>query len=107
LLVPTARKRASVDVSRTVWFAGLAVRTLFIAVLIVITARVASPQIEQLWTLLDTPGDLIRVALGVAVCLWLLVHLFILPKEPGGYRTWLYLGLILLPLTVLCAVVIW
>ncbi|WP_407180501.1 hypothetical protein [Bradyrhizobium sp. STM 3562] len=75
--------------------------------MIVITARVASPQIEQYWTLLDTPGDLVRVALGFAVCLWLAVHLFILPKDPGGYRTWLYLGLALLPLSLLCAVLIW
>ncbi len=95
------------NVSTPVWLGGLAVRTIFIATLIVITARVASPQIEVLWTLLDTPGDLIRVALGFGVCVWLLVHIFILPKDPDGYRTWLYLGLALLPLTVLCAVVIW
>ncbi len=106
--MPTARKKASdTDVSRAVWFAGLVSRTIFIAILIVITARVASPQIEQYWTLLDTPGDLVRVVLGIAVCLWLAVHLFILPKDPGGYRTWLYLGLALLPLSLLCAVLIW
>jgi len=108
LPVKSARKRGDgANVSTAVWLGGLAVRTTFIASLIVITARVASPQIERLWTLLDTPGDLIRVALGFAVCVWLLVHIFILPKDPGGYRTWLYLGLFLLPLTVLCAVVIW
>jgi hypothetical protein len=108
LLVGAARKKSNdADVSTAVWLAGLAVRTAFIGILIVITARVASPQIERLWTLLDTPGDLIRVALGFAVCVWLVVHLFILPKDPDGYRTWLYLGLVLLPLTVLCAVVIW
>jgi hypothetical protein len=108
LPVKAARKRANeAEVSTSIWLAGLAVRTIFIAVLIVITARVASPQMERLWTLLDTPGDLIRVALGFAVCVWLFVHLFILPKDPGGYRTWLYLGFVLLPLTVLCAVVIW
>jgi cell division protein FtsW (lipid II flippase) len=50
---------------------------------------------------------LIRVVLGVAVCIWLLVHLFIVPKDPGGYRTWLYLGIIILPLSILCTVVIW
>ena len=99
--------KRSGEMSRTVWYGGRTVRSIFIAVLIVITARVASPQMERLWTLLDTPGDLIRVALGFAVCVWLFVHLFILPKDPGGYRTWLYLGFVLLPLTVLCAVVIW
>ncbi len=108
LPVKSAGKRADgSNESTIVWLGGLAVRTVFIAMLIIITARVASPQIERLWTLLDTPGDLIRVALGFAVCVWLAVHLFILPKDPGGYRTWLYLGLVLLPLSVLCAVVIW
>ncbi len=107
-LVGAARKnRNDTTVSTVVWLAGLAARTVFIGSLIVITARVASPQIERLWTLLDTPGDLIRVALGFAVCVWLFVHLFILPKDPSGYRTWLYLGLVLLPLTLLCAVIIW
>ncbi|MGE5158122.1 MAG: hypothetical protein ACM3OF_08235 [Gemmatimonas sp.] len=93
--------------SRTVRFAGLAVRTIFIVVLIVITARVARPQMERLRTLFDTPADVVRVALGVAVCLWLIVHIFILPKDPGGYRIWLYIGLGLVPLSVLCAVLIW
>jgi hypothetical protein len=43
----------------------------------------------------------------VAVCSWLFVHLFIVPKDPGGYRTWLYLGIIILPLAVLVAKVAW
>ena len=93
--------------STAVWLAGLTVRTLFIGILMIITARVASPQMERLWTLLDTPGDVVRVALGFAVCLWLFVHLFILPKDLAGYRTWLYLGLVLLPLSAWCAFAIW
>jgi uncharacterized integral membrane protein len=93
--------------STPVWLAGLAVRTLFIGMLIVITARVARPQIEHIWSIWETPSDLVRVALGAAVCGWLIVHLFILPKDPGGYRTWVYLGLAILPLSVLCVVVIW
>jgi cell division protein FtsW (lipid II flippase) len=62
---------------------------------------------EEISTLLDRPGDLLRVVLGFAVCLWLVVHIFILPKDAGGYRTWLYLGLALLPLSVFCMVMIW
>ena len=100
-------KAPGAKISRTVWLGGLAVRTIFIAILVVITARVASPQVEHVWSLWETPSDLIRVALGVAVCIWLLVHLFIVPKDPGGYRTWLYLGIIILPLSILCTVVIW
>jgi uncharacterized integral membrane protein len=100
-------KTPDAKISRTVWLGGLAVRTIFIAILIIITARVASPQLEHIWSLWETPSDLVRVALGAAVCGWLFVHLFILPRDPCGYRTWLYLGFAILPFSVLCAVVIW
>ena len=100
-------KAPGARISWTVWLGGLAVRTIFIAILVVITARVASPQVEHIWSLWETPSDFIRVALGVAVCIWLLVHLFIVPKDPAGYRTWLYMGIIILPLSILCTVVIW
>ena len=53
-----------------VWFGGVAVRTLFLLVLTVLTARVSSPQIERLSSVYETPGDLIRVLLGVGVCSW-------------------------------------
>jgi hypothetical protein len=106
--VSTAKtKSPGEEISRIVWLGGLAVRTIFIAILIIITARVASPQVEHMWTLWETPGDVIRVALGAGVCFWLIIHIFILPKDDAGYRTWLYLGLAILPLSLLCAVVIW
>ena len=95
------------EISRTVRFGGLAVRTLFIAILIVITARVAGPQLEHISSIWETPSDVVRVALGVAVCIWLVVNLFILPRDAGGYRTWLYLGPVLLPLAMLCTIVAW
>jgi hypothetical protein len=85
----------------------MTVRVLFLVVLMVVTARVASPQIESIWSVFETPGDLIRVALGFAVCAWFVVNLFILPKEAEAYRTWLYLGIAVLPLSLLCAIVIW
>jgi hypothetical protein len=111
LQVKTAKKDtpelSTPELSTAVWFGGLTVRTLFIAVLVVITTRVASPQIEHIWSLYETPGDLVRVLLGLGVCVWLIVHIFILPKDRSGYRTWLYLGALLLPLSILCAVVIW
>jgi hypothetical protein len=93
--------------SQYVWFAGVAVRTLFLIVLTVLTARVASPQIERLSSIYETPGDLVRVLMGVGVCSWFIVNLFILPKDAGAYRTWMYLGLAVIPLSVLCAVVVW
>jgi hypothetical protein len=87
--------------------AGLVARTLFIGLLIIITVRVASPQLEHFSSLYETPSDFVRVALGGVVCVWLAVHLFIVPKDAGGYRTWARLGIILLPLSLLCAFVIW
>jgi hypothetical protein len=86
---------------------GLAVRALFIIILTVVTARVASPQVESIRSVFETPGDLIRVALGFAACVWFIVHIFILPKDADAYRIWLYLGIVILPLSLLCAVVIW
>jgi hypothetical protein len=93
--------------SAGVWFGGVAVRTLFLIVLTVITARVASPQMERISSLYETPGDLIRVLLGFGICAWFIVNLFILPKDAGAYRTWMYLGVTVLPLSLLCAFVVW
>jgi hypothetical protein len=86
---------------------GTIARTLFILLFAVLTARVASPQIETLRSLLETPDDLIRVLLGFAVCVWCVINLFVLPRDAEAYRDWLYLGLAILPLSVLCAVVVW
>ncbi|WP_100380475.1 hypothetical protein [Bradyrhizobium canariense] len=87
--------------------AGKILRALFIIILIVMTARVASPQSERFWSIYETPGDLIRLALGLSVCFWLATHLFIAPKDQGAYRTWFYLGLAILPLAVITTIVIW
>ena len=88
-------------------YGGIVGRTLFLIALILITAKVASPQIERISSIYETPGDLIRVLMGVGVCAWFIVNLFILPKDAGAYRIWMYLGLLLLPLAALCAYVIW
>src|ERR1019366_6375519 len=93
--------------SSRVRIAGMMFRALFIIILFVVTARIASPQTESFWSAYKTPGDLIRMALGLSVCLWLAVHVFILPKDAEAFRTWLYLGLAILPLALLCAVVVW
>ncbi len=93
--------------SRSVKIAGLVLRALFIFILIAVTARVALPQNETIWSAYETPGDLIRLGLGLSVCLWLGVHVFILPKDAEAYRTWLYLGIAVLPLAIICAIAIW
>jgi hypothetical protein len=105
LRVDTATSNSKLPVS--VWIGGIAVRALFLVVLTVITARVASPQIENLRSVFETPSDLIRVTLGFAVCVWLIVNVFILPEDADAYRVWLYLGVAVLPLSLLCAYVAW
>lgn len=107
LRINRARKVEEAKPSFRVWAGGVAVRTIFLIVLIVLTARVASPQIERLSSIYETPGDLIRVLMGVGVCGWFVVNVFKLPKDAGAYRTWIYMGLGLLPLGALCAYVVW
>ena len=86
---------------------AMALRALFIGALVVVTVRVSSPQSETFSSVYETPGDLIRLALGFAVCLWIVIHLFMLPKDAEGYRTWVYLGLVVAPLALAVAFVIW
>ena len=93
--------------ARPMRVAGKVLRALFILILIVITARVSSPQNESLWSIYETPSDVIRLLLGLVVCLWLAIHLFVTPKDEGAYRTWFYLGVALLPLAIITGVVIW
>ena len=80
---------------------------LFIGALVAITVRVSSPQSESLASVYETPGDLIRLALGLAVCVWIVFHLFMLPRTAEGYRTWIYLGLVVAPLAWAIAIIIW
>jgi hypothetical protein len=82
-------------------------RAIFIAILLALTVRVSSPQIESIWSAYETPGDLIRLALGLAVFLWILFHLFMPPKDAEAYRTWLYLGLIVAPFVLVVAIAVW
>jgi hypothetical protein len=86
---------------------AIILRTLFIGALAVVTVRLSSPQSETIWSAYETPGDLIRLALGFAVSLWMVIHLFILPKTAEGYRTWVYLGLVVAPLALAVATIIW
>ena len=49
--------------------AGLVLRTLFIGIFVVLVARVSLPLNETIWSAYDTPGDLIRVVVGLVACL--------------------------------------
>lgn len=87
--------------------AGSIVRMLFMCAMLVVIVLVARPQNETIWTAYETPADLVRMALGLAAGIWIVVHLFIPPRDPSAYRTWIYLGLILLPLALIYAIVMW
>jgi hypothetical protein len=86
---------------------AILLRTVFFGALIAITVRLSRPQSETIWTVYETPGVLIRLALGFAVCLWLIIHFFMFPKRAEIYRAWVYLGLVVAPLALAIAVVVW
>jgi hypothetical protein len=82
-------------------------RAAFICIVLLIVLRVSMPQNETIWTAYDTPGDLVRLALGLAVCVWLAVQLFRGPKDADGFRTWIYLGLAAVPFALACLAAVW
>lgn len=92
--------------ARTQFF-GKVLRSIFLICLILVTLRVALPQSETIWTIYDEPGDLVRFAVGMGVCLWVAVHLFKLPKESRAFQTWFYFGLAGVPFGILCVVFLW
>ncbi|WP_298261958.1 hypothetical protein [Bradyrhizobium sp.] len=104
---PSREEETTSKLPSHIWAGGVAVRTIFLIVLVVLTARVASPQMERLTSIYETPGDLIRALIGVAVCAWCIVNVFKLPKDADAYRTWIYMGIGLVPLALLCAYVVW
>jgi hypothetical protein len=87
--------------------AGGLIRIVFMCALVAVIVLVSWPQSETLETAYETPGDLARLALGLAAGIWILVHLFIPPRDPASYRTWVYLGLVLIPLALIYALVMW
>jgi hypothetical protein len=87
--------------------AAILLRTTFIFILIALVIRVSQPQNETIWSAYDTPADLVRLWLGIGACIWLVWQLFEGPKDAHAYRTWLYLGLALVPFSLICLVAFW
>ena len=88
--------------------AAILFRTAFIFILMALVLRVSQPQNETFWTAYDTTDDLIRLWLGIGACVWLGWQLFTGgPKDVHGYRTWLYLGLTVVPFSLICLVAVW
>ena len=98
---------ASTKIPVSLRILAIILRALFIGALVAITVRVSTPQSETLWSVHETPADLVRLALGLAVCLWVVIHLFMLPRTVEGYKRWVYLGLVIAPLASAVAIIIW
>jgi hypothetical protein len=98
---------ASAKIPVSLRILAIILRALFISALVAITVRVSTPQSETLWSVHETPADLVRLALGLVVCLWVVIHLFMLPRTVEGYKRWVYLGLVIAPLSSAVAIIIW
>jgi hypothetical protein len=94
-------------VSYGVRVAAIVLRTIFIGLLVVMTLAVSMPQNETIWTVYDTPLDVVRLLIGLAVCVWLVLQLFRGPRDANGYRTWMYLGLCAIPFALVCLGYVW
>jgi hypothetical protein len=95
------------EVTGWIRFAAIVLRALFIATLLAVTLRVSMPQNETIMTAYETPGDLIRLVLGLVVCLWLAVQLFNGAVDAEARRTWLYLGVVAIPFAWICLFYTW
>jgi len=100
-------KSATSGVPLVLRAAALLLRALFLGTLIVLAVRVSAPQNETFWSAYDTPGDLVRLILGLAVALGILIQLFRPPRDAHAYRTWASLGLVLAPLALVVAYAVW
>lgn len=86
---------------------ALSLRAAFIVILIVVTIRVSLPQSSAFLESYDNPRDLLRLLLGAAVCVWLLVQLFRTPEDAHAHRTWIFVGLVAIPVSLICLFAVW
>jgi hypothetical protein len=100
-------KETSAEPNARLRLASFILRTIFIVSLIVVIARVSMPQSETLWTIFDTPGDVVRLLLGMAACAWVAFQLFTMPNDLHAHRTWLRLGVVAVPFVLACILAIW
>ena len=87
--------------------AALTLRAVFIVLLLILIAHVSMPENSTLLTALVTPSDLVRLLLGLAVCGWMTLQLFYIPKDAHANKTWFYLGLAAVPFTLICMISTW
>jgi hypothetical protein len=100
-------KETGAEPSARLRLASFILRTIFIVSLVVVIAHVSMPQSETLWTIFDTPGDVVRLLLGMAACTWIAFQLFTMPSDLHAHRTWLRLGVVAVPFVLICILAIW
>ena len=61
---PDARRPRS-EVPARLRIAAILLYAIFIRILLAVTMRVSSPQSESIWSVYETPGDLIRLRIGI------------------------------------------
>lgn len=98
---------ASPPVSPGLRIVGAALRLLIILALVVLTARVSAPQSKTLWSVYEAPLDLLRLVLGASVCVFIGTRMFVGLSNHEASRTWAYLGMIVLPFTIICILAVW
>jgi hypothetical protein len=101
------RHPAPAEITPRQRMAGLFLRTVLIVSLLIVTLHVSMPQSASIWTAYNTLGDFIRLSLGLTACVWVAIQVFATPKDPGAFRTWLYLGLAAVPFAVICIIGVW
>ena len=104
---PNVRTPPVSDVPPRLRWTGIVLRTAFIGLLMVLILRVSQPQSKSVWLAYETTGDLVRLALGLGACLWMVIQAFSLPKDADAYRIWIYLGLIGIPVAMLLVAITW
>lgn len=95
------------EVSTWLRITATLLRIVFIVLLGILTLRVTVPERETLFSTYVKWGNLVRMALGVAVCVWLAMRLVKGPETARGYWVWLYLGLVAVPFAVICLIAVW
>ena len=103
---PSAEARPH-DIPEPLRLAAVVVRAVFLCVLVAIIVHVSHPQSETIWTAHETPGDAMRLAVGIATSILIVLHIFIMPKDPESYRAWLYIGLGAMPFALIYLIASW
>jgi hypothetical protein len=90
---PRGRSRpgSSAPVPKYLRVAGAFVRSLFIVTLMAVTWSLSMPLKATGFEHFST-GELIRVAIGVLICIGMILELPRQPRDVEGYRTWVFIG---------------